>query len=84
MKRKQRIDKILSKKIDNFVFEIIDNSKLHLGHNGFTGIDETHIKIILTKIDKTPYNRLKVHRIINSLLEEEFKNGLHSLEIIIN
>ena len=84
MNRKQRIDKILSNKFDNFLLEIIDNSNFHKGHNNFTGSDETHIKIILTKKDSSPFNRLNIHRIINSLLEEEFRSGLHSLEIKIN
>ena len=34
--------------------------------------------------DNSSFNRLNIHRIINSLLEEEFKSGLHSLEIKIN
>ena len=84
MNRKQRIDKILSNKFDNFLLEIIDNSNLHKGHNNFTGKDETHFKIILTNKNKIPINRLNIHRIINELLEEEFKSGLHSLEIKIN
>ena len=84
MKRKQRINKILSKKFNDFLLEIIDNSNLHKGHNNFTGNNETHIKIILTKKNKVPINRLNIHRIINNLLEDEFKNGLHSLEIKIN
>ncbi len=84
MNRKQRINDILKKKIDNYLLEIIDNSDLHKGHNGFSGSNETHIKIILTKKDKTPSNRLDIHRSINSLLEKEFQNGLHSLEIKIN
>ena len=84
MNRKQRIDKILSKKLNDFLIEIIDNSYLHKGHEGFTGSNETHIKIILTKKDRTPSNRLRIHRIINSLLEKEFNSGLHSLEIKIN
>ena len=84
MNRKQRIDKILSKKLNDFLIEIIDNSNLHKGHEGFTGSNETHIKIILTKKDRTPSNRLRIHRIINSLLEKEFNSGLHSLEIKIN
>ena len=29
-------------------------------------------------------NRLNIHRTINDLLEEEFKSGLHSLEIKIS
>ena len=83
MNRKQRIDKILSNKFKDFLLEIIDNSNLHKGHNNFTGNDETHIKIILTKKNEIPTNRLNIHRIINNLLEEEFKSGLHSLEIKI-
>tara|TARA_A100001015_G_scaffold282448_1_gene346691 strand:+ start:186 stop:440 length:255 start_codon:yes stop_codon:yes gene_type:complete len=84
MNRKQRINKILSKKLNDFSLEIIDNSNLHKGHNNFTGNDETHIKIILTKKNKLPINRLNIHRIINNLLEDELKSGLHSLEIKIN
>ncbi len=84
MNRKQRINKILSKNLNNFSLEIIDNSNLHNGHNNFTGNGETHIKIILKKINKIPTNRLNIHRLINSLLAEEFKTGLHSLEIKIN
>jgi len=84
MNRKQRIYKILSNKFDNFLLEIIDNSNLHKGHNNFTGNGETHIKIILTKKDNSGFNRFNIHRIINSLLEKEFKSGLHSLEIKIN
>ena len=84
MNRKQRINKILSRKFNEFLLEIIDNSNLHKGHNNFTGNDETHIKIILTKKYKIPTNRLNIHRLINNLLEEEFKRGLHSLEIKIN
>jgi len=84
MNRKQRIDKILSVKFNDFLLEIIDNSNLHKGHNNFTGNDETHIKIILTKKNKIFINRLNIHRMINNLLEDEFKSGLHSLEIKIN
>ena len=84
MNRKQRINKILSYKFNNFVLEIIDNSNLHKGHNNFTGSGETHIKIIMKNKDNSSFNRLNIHRTINSLLEEEFKRGLHSLEIKIN
>jgi len=83
MNRKQRIEKILSKKFNDFLLEIIDNSNLHKGHNNFTGNDETHMKIILTKTNKVTTNRLNIHRNINHLLKDEFKSGLHSLEIKI-
>tara|TARA_Y100001970_G_C13518100_1_gene501626 strand:+ start:77 stop:331 length:255 start_codon:yes stop_codon:yes gene_type:complete len=84
MNRKQRIYNLLSKKFDDFSLEIIDNSNLHVGHNNFDGKNETHIKIILTNKNTHTLDRLNIHRIINNLLEGEFKNGLHSLEIKIN
>ena len=84
MNRKQRIDKLLSKKFNNFILEIIDNSNLHIGHNNFDGKKETHIKIILTNKNNHSLNRFNIHRMIYNLLEDEFKNGLHSLEIKIN
>ena len=84
MNRKQRIDKLLSKKFNNFILEIIDNSNLHIGHNNFDGKSETHIKIILTNKNNDSLNKLNIHRMINNLLEDEFKNGLHSIEIKIN
>ena len=84
MNRKQRIYKIVSKIFKDFLLEVVDNSNLHKGHNNFTGNGETHIKIILTKKNKIPINRLNIHRIVNDLLKEEFESGLHSLEIKIN
>jgi len=84
MKRKKKIEQILKKNFRNCTFQVLDISNLHKGHNNFTGSDETHIKIILTKKGNFQFNRLNIHRIINSLLEEEFKSGLHSLEIKIN
>ena len=84
MNRKQRIYKIVSNKFKDFLLEVVDNSNLHKGHNNFTGQDETHIKIILKKKNNIFINRVNIHRTINDLLEEEFKSGLHSLEIKIS
>ena len=84
MKRLQRIHELLNKNFEDFIFVIKDNSKLHAGHHNFSGFDETHIEILLkTKILKK-INRLEVHKKINTLLAEEFKKGLHSIEIKIN
>tara|TARA_B100001057_G_scaffold491820_1_gene582892 strand:+ start:6822 stop:7076 length:255 start_codon:yes stop_codon:yes gene_type:complete len=84
MSRKQRINKILIKKYKEFLFEVIDNSHLHSGHNNFDGNNETHLKIILKTKNFKNINRLEVHRSINELLKNEFANGLHSLQIKIN
>ena len=83
MNRTKRIETILEKYFGDTNISVINNSRLHKGHNNFNGSGETHIKVILTKKDNSSLNRLNIHRIINSLLEEEFKSGLHSLEIKI-
>ncbi len=83
MKRKQRINNLLLNKFKEFSIEIIDNSHLHIGHNNFNGKQESHFQIILKCKFFQNFNRLQIHRKINQLLEEEFKDGLHSLEIII-
>ena len=48
MNRKQRISNLLANKLKDFDFKIIDNSHLHIGHNEFNGINETHILLVLT------------------------------------
>ena len=84
MNRKQRINKILIKKYKEFTLQVIDNSHLHQGHNNFDGNNETHLKIILKSKKSQKINRLEIHRTINELIKNEYKDGLHSLEIKIN
>jgi len=85
MNRTKRIKTILDKNIIDFSINILDNSNSHKGHNNFDGNGETHIIIELKKNSNYKYNidRLEIHRKINLLLENEFKMGLHSLQIKI-
>ena len=84
MNRKQRINKLLSQEFKDFSIDVIDNSDLHAGHGNFDGKRETHIQVILQIKKNKAINRLNIHKKINSLLSDEFKYGLHSLEIKIN
>ena len=84
MNRTKRIQNILEKYFDDHIIIVKDNSYLHKGHNNFDGLLETHIAILLKKKTKIKISRLEIHKIINSLLKEEFNRGLHSLEIRIN
>ena len=83
MKRKQKINELLKKKFKDFNIHIEDNSHLHVGHNKFNGKGETHIKIILKRNSNQQIDRVKIHRKINSILKNEFNDGMHSLEIRI-
>ncbi len=83
MNRTKRIRTILEKHLFQFRINIIDDSKSHNGHNNFNGKDETHIIVELNKINELRVNRLELHKKINSLLKNEFENGLHALQIKI-
>lgn len=83
MNRTKRIKQILQKHFQDFKFKIIDNSLAHKGHNSFEGEPETHLLLELTNVSSLKVNRLEIHRKINSLLNKEFQEGLHSLQIKI-
>ena len=83
MKRKKRIEEILSKKFFCWKAEVNDISILHKGHNNFDGSQETHFSIILNFNNQNKESKLKIHRKINELLKDEFNSGLHALEIKI-
>ena len=83
MNRTKRIQYIIEKNFNDFSVSVTDDSLAHQGHNNFDGKEETHIIIEL----KTKFNfdikRLEIHKKINTLLSEEFKIGLHALQIKI-
>ncbi len=83
MNRTKRIKNILEKSFLEFNISVIDDSISHKGHYNFNGNDETHIIIELKKKHILNINRLEIHKKINSLLFEEFKLGLHALQIKI-
>lgn len=80
--REGRIQQKLSVLKPQFL-EIIDQSELHAKHYKGDKTEATHIKL---KIKSHELEKLKLtegHRVINSLLEDEFENGLHALSITI-
>ena len=83
MNRTKRIKNILEKNLSEFSISVTDDSFNHIGHNNFDGDGETHIIIELKKKHILNINRLEIHKKINSLLFEEFKLGLHALQIKI-
>ena len=83
MNRTKRIQDIIKKNFNEFSISVTDDSLAHKGHNNFNGNEETHILIELEKKYNLNINRLEIHKKINTLLSEEFKIGLHALQIKI-
>jgi len=84
MNRTKRIKDIIEKNFNEFSVLVTDDSLAHKGHNNFDGKEETHIIIELKKKFNLDIKRLDIHKKINTLLSEEFKIGLHALQIKIN
>ena len=83
MKRKKRIEKNLNFSLETWFIKVEDTSYLHKGHNNFDGSGESHFKISLKPSNQENRTRLQIHRLINDLLKDEFKTGLHALEIVL-
>ena len=83
MNRTKRIQDLIEKNFNDFSVLVTDDSLAHKGHNNFDGKEETHIIIELNKKFNLDIKRLEIHKKIYTLLSEEFKIGLHALEIKI-
>ncbi len=79
MKRKLKIEKIINENINFELFEVLDVSETHRGHQGFKEGVETHFKIFIVSDDFIGVTRLGRQKYLNSLLAQEFKNDLHSV-----
>lgn len=83
MNRKEIIEMKLSVLNPHFL-EIVDQSALHAGHAGNPNGDaESHFAIKIAAKELDDLSMIKQHRIINSILKDEFDNGLHALSISI-
>ena len=81
MNRKKRIEKKLIENFEGWEIIVNDDSVNHAGHNNFDGKNETHFSLLLTNPKNIKFNKLSIHRKIYNLLNKEFIDGLHSLEI---
>ncbi len=63
--------------------EIIDDSSKHAGHAAMKGLNpkETHFRVTIVSEKFQGLALIKRHRMVNSLLDEELKNGLHALQL---
>ena len=83
MNRTKRIKDIMEKNFIEFSITVTDDSLAHKGHNNFDGKEETHIIIELKNKFNLDIKKLEIHKKINTLLSDEFKLGLHALQIKI-
>ena len=76
--KKKLIDEIVIEKIN-----IEDKSFLHKNHPG-NQEGKFHIKIIIESKELRNYNRIESNKKIYKILNQEIKDSIHSLQILIN
>tara|TARA_B100001105_G_scaffold68068_1_gene53411 strand:+ start:44 stop:307 length:264 start_codon:yes stop_codon:yes gene_type:complete len=84
MGRRERIISLLEKKFSDSFIEVSDDSHLHADHNPSAKSGGTHFTVkIVSKVFKGK-SRLEKHRIVNNILDSEFRNGLHALSLTLS
>ena len=80
--RKKRIEVLLKNAFDPVSIEVRDDSKHHSSHQSIEeGAKETHFYINIVSLSFRGLSKVKMHRQVYELLKDEFKSGLHALEL---
>ena len=72
----------INKKLNPEQISLIDNSSLHFKHKSFD-INKLHLKLIIKSEKLRKLRKIDAHRVIFSILKDEMKDKIHSLEIKI-
>ena len=76
--KKKLIEEIIIEKIN-----IEDKSFLHKNHSGHQE-GKFHLKIIIESKELRNYNRIEGNKKIYKILDQEIKDSIHSLQILIS
>ncbi len=61
--------------------EVIDESRLHVGHAGHRPGGETHFRVHIVSQAFEGKSRIDRHRMINQVLAEDLAYGVHALAL---
>jgi len=89
MSVKERIEDKLTQALAPVTLEVIDESDQHAGHIGHPGSghpgalssSEPHFRVKVVSEASTGKTRLARHRLVNEILAEDLRAGVHALAI---
>jgi BolA protein len=61
--------------------DLVNESHLHAGHQSSPGTGESHFRLLIVSDVFTGKSRVERHRVVNDLLSDELKGGVHALAI---
>ena len=84
---KNKLISIIKKKLNTSIkienINVEDKSFLHKNHAG-NQLGKYHLKITISSIELKMMNKIDSNKKIYKILNEEMKNFIHSLQILIN
>lgn len=61
--------------------DVVNESHLHAGHGGSPGTGESHFRVLIVSGAFAGKSRVERHRMVNEILGDELKGGVHALAI---
>jgi BolA protein len=61
--------------------DVVNESHLHAGHSTSPGTGESHFRVLIVSNGFAGKTRVERHRMINDVLTDELKDGVHALAI---
>jgi BolA family transcriptional regulator, general stress-responsive regulator len=61
--------------------DVINESELHAGHRSSPGTGDSHFRILVVADAFHGKSRIERHRMVNAILDDELKGGVHALAL---
>jgi BolA family transcriptional regulator, general stress-responsive regulator len=61
--------------------DLVNESHLHAGHSSSPGTGESHFRLLIVSGDFAGKSRVARHRIVNDVVQDELRDGVHALAI---
>ncbi len=61
--------------------DLVNELHLHAGHSSSPGTGESHFRLLVVSDDFTGKSRVARHRIVNDVVQDELRDGVHALAI---
>lgn len=76
-----RIEKKLTEALAPDSVKVLDESHQHEGHAGHRPGGQTHFRVYIVSNAFAGKSRIDRHRLVNAILSDELKGGVHALAI---
>ena len=61
--------------------DVVNESHEHAGHSSSPGTGESHFRVLIVSDVFSGKSRVERHRIVNDVLRDELRDGVHALAI---